>query len=115
MDDDSCTPGERCHRYGAGHNLHWIPATRAHASPELLRDAIVRAVEGQVVVLDLLDGGSVRLWHHEDLGLRFRAGEPISLHWRYRLLLGPTGWINMRPLSVAGAMWPYLRSGDADR
>ncbi len=115
MDDDSCTPGERCHRYGAGHNVHWIPATRAHASPELLRDAIVRSVEERVVVIDFLDGGSVDLWHHEDLGLRFRAGEPISLHWRYRLLLSAGGWINVRLVSPAGTERSSPRSGDAAR
>lgn len=73
--------------FEVGCELHPIQLRAALATPSHWVDAIVERVEedGWLRLVDL-SGASWRAWHHESLGERVTAGEPVALHRVYGVL-----------------------------
>ena len=91
-----CADGEPCRLYRPGHHIHAIHWSAARRSPEFLRDAIVRAVEGNRVEVEYLDGRSETYWNHENLAALLSPGVPVSIHTQFHLLV-----VGMRSFNVA--------------
>lgn len=86
-------PGESgCAMADPGHDLHPIQRVLAAATPSSWLDAVVGEAtpDGWATLHVVADGRSVRVWHHEALGLA--AGEPVALHATYHVLAQGRRW-----------------------
>jgi hypothetical protein len=85
---------EGCSSYFAGHLMHWIHARHIGESPWGWRDGVIAPVLDGWIVVSYLDGGEVRVWHHEQLP-EAATGTLVRVHEEYHALGGPFGWLNV--------------------
>jgi len=70
--------GLDCSSGQAGHGLLPVQQVVAAAAPSAWRDGIVAGRQEGTLILSLLDGGSIALWHHTDAGAS--VGDPVAYH-----------------------------------
>lgn len=100
----SIPAGKPCQSYRYGHHVHWIHAGHVGQTPWGWRDGVISGVDadGWITVDYLLDDGSARMWHHEDL--QAPAGTPVRVHEQWKALSGPFGLVNVVLGSGIGAV-----------
>lgn len=95
-----CAHGSACSSFAPGHALHLIQARLAAATPSDWADAVVSAVDarrGEITLVALDDGELRRVWSASGAASRVRAGEPVALHDRYRVLAVGRELFNVEP------------------
>lgn len=100
----SIATGKPCESYRFGHHTHWIHADHLGQTPWGWRDGPVASAgdDGWITVDYLLDGGSARVWHHEDL--RVPVGTPVRVHEEWMGLSGLFGMVNVALTAGIGAV-----------
>lgn len=93
----ACENGAMCVHDRSGHGLSAIRLRLALATSSAWADAIVTdvAADGWITLATVLEGETVRVWHHADLTASLRIGEPVALHGRYDVLVAAGAHLNV--------------------
>ena len=92
----ACEQGEMCVHDRSGHQLSAIQWRLATATPSGWVDALVTAVDGDGwIALATLDGERLRVWNHADRTGTLTAGDPVSVHNRYDVVVAGTVRFNV--------------------
>ena len=82
------------HVFHPGYCLHAGHARQLATTPWGWRAATVTSAAGGRATALYVDGGTVTLWHHRDLGLT--VGEPVRVHEEHHGLEIVDAWLNVR-------------------
>ncbi|BEP13450.1 hypothetical protein acdb102_17610 [Acidothermaceae bacterium B102] len=79
-------PGCGCPSYAHGHNIHWIPATKANSDPTSWFPAHVVSFSDELTTVVYGDGDLCELWRHTGLEADLAVGEQVFVSELWSLL-----------------------------
>jgi hypothetical protein len=70
-------PGCGCDSYNHGHNIHWMPATKANSDPTSWFPAVIVGFLGELATVVYEDGETCELWRHTGLEADLAVGGQV--------------------------------------